>query len=121
MSPWQKLLERPRGGEHYVQLYEADEAALSKNVGHYLWEGRRRGEGVLLIVTPEHQLLFSRYLERTGADLAELLGTNQLVFRDAQQTLAEFMTDGRPDWGRFEKSIRAAVRQVTPKKDVEGL
>jgi hypothetical protein len=121
MSPWEKLLERPHARGHFVQVYEADEAALTKNVGRYLWEGLRRGDGVLVIATPEHQDLFSKHLDRLGADLADLLSSQQLIFWDAHQTLAQFMVAGQPDWQRFEKVIRAAMRQVRPTKMAEGL
>jgi hypothetical protein len=121
MSPWQKLLERPNSGGHYVQLYEADETGLANNVGHYLWEGLRRGEGGLLIVTPEHQALFCRYLDGLGADLAALLTERQLVFQDAQETLTQFMVGAQPDWRLFENVIRGAIRQVRPADGVEGL
>jgi hypothetical protein len=104
-----------------VQLYEADEAALTKNVGRYLWEGLRRGDGVLVIVAPEHRQLFSAHLDHLGADVPALLNTCQLVFCDARQTLAQFMVEGRPDWQRFEKSICAAMRQVRPGDGAEGL
>jgi hypothetical protein len=114
MSPWEKLLEQPHSGSHFVQLYESDEAALSANVGHYLWEGLRRGEGVLVIATAEHEALFSRYLESEGADLSALVQAGQLVFWDAQQTLGRFMISGQPDWTQFENVIRAAMRQVHP-------
>jgi hypothetical protein len=121
MSPWEKLLERPHSGGHFVQLYEADEGALAKNVGHYLWEGLRRGDGVLIVVTPEHQELFSGQLESLGANLPALLASQQLIFLDAEETMAEFMVNGQPDWLRFEKAIRAAMRQVRPGKTAEGL
>jgi len=39
-----------------------------------MWEGLRRGEGVLLVVTPGHQGLLSRFLDR-------------VVCWDAQRTL----------------------------------
>jgi hypothetical protein len=121
VSPWEKLLERPHSGGHFVQLYEADEAALASNVGLYLWEGLRRGDGVLIVVTPEHQDLFSRQLDRLGADLPRLLYSQQLIFLDAQQTMSEFMVEGQPDWPRFEKTIRAAMRLVRPGEKAEGL
>ncbi len=121
MSPWEKLLERPHSRGHFVQLYEADEVALTKNVGLYLWEGLRRGEGVLVIVTPEHRELFSGHLDHLGADLPELVGSRQLVFWDAQQTLAQFMESGEPDWQRFQSVIRAAMRQVRSNAGAEGL
>ena len=121
MSPWEKLLERPHSRGHFVQLYEADEVALTKNVGRYLWEGLRRGEGVLVIVTPEHKELFCGHLNHLGANLPALLGSRQLVFWDAEQTLAQFMEAGQPDWQRFEIVIRAAMRQVRPSEGTEEL
>jgi KaiC/GvpD/RAD55 family RecA-like ATPase len=121
MSPWEKLLERPHSRGHFVQLYQADDTALVKNVGHYLWEGLRRGDGVLVIATREHQELFSSHLDRLGANLRALLETHQLVFWDAQQTLVQFMAAGQPDWQRFENVIRSAMRQVHPAAGSEGL
>jgi DcmR-like sensory protein len=121
MSPWEKLLELPHSRGHFVQLYEADEEALIKNVGRYLWEGLRWGEGLLVIATPEHQEVFRRHLELLGADLAALVRTRQLVFYDAQHTLSQFIVAGQPDWQRFESFIRAAMRQVRPAKKSDGL
>jgi hypothetical protein len=121
MSPWQKLLEQPHPRGHFVQLYEADEEALAKNVGYYLWEGLRHGDGVLVIATPEHEELFRRHLERLGANLAEVTGSRQLVFCDAQQTLAQIMAGGEPEWHDFEGVVRAAMRLVRPAENREGL
>src|ERR1700722_4943742 len=110
-SPWERLLEQPNSGGHFVQLYKADESNLSKNVGHYVWEGLRRGDGVLLITTAGHRELFSERLESLGADLPALLAGRRLVFLNAEQTMAQFMVGGQPDWERFERVIRAAVRE----------
>jgi len=115
LSPWEKLLEEPNRGSHYVQLYTADEAALISNVGRYLWDGLRLGEGVLVIATPEHQDAFSRRLRESGADLDHLARTRQLVFLDAQKTLDIFMERGQPDWIEFEKVVRLAMRLLEVK------
>jgi MEDS: MEthanogen/methylotroph, DcmR Sensory domain len=120
VSPWERLLEIPQARSHFVQLYESDEAALTRNVGHYLWEGLWRGDGVLVITTQEHRQVFCAYLERLGADLPELLSTRQLVFWDAGQTLAQFMVAGQPHWLLFEKVVRAAMRQVRPADGTES-
>jgi MEDS: MEthanogen/methylotroph, DcmR Sensory domain len=120
-SPWEKLLERPHPGGHFVQLYESDESALMANVGRYMWEGLRRGEGVLVIAAEEHRRMFSHGLESLGADISDLLKTRQLVLWDAQQTLQDFMVSGQPDWELFEVTIRAAMRQVRPQEGVEEL
>jgi hypothetical protein len=121
MSPWHRLLEQPHPRGHLVQLYEADEGALTNNVGRYLWEGLRQGDGVLVIATPEHEELFRRHLESLGADVAALRETRQLVFCDAQETLALITAGGQPDWDRFERVVRAAMRLVRPAMNREGL
>lgn len=121
MSPWQRLLEQPHPRGHLVQLYEADEGALTKNVGQYLWEGLRRGEGVLVVATPERFELFGRHLESLGAQLVELRKSRQLLFCDAQETLSQIMAGGQPDWTKFENVVRAAMRLVQPAAQSEGL
>src|SRR5579884_2233615 len=121
MSPWKKILERPPTGGHFVQLYEADEAALTRNVASYIWEGLRRGEGVLVIATPEHRDLFTRQLAEYGANVSQALNTEQLLMLDARETLARFLIDGQADWERFETTIRRAMRRVRPVGDVEQL
>jgi len=120
MSPWEKLLEHPHSRGHFVQVYETGDEALTKNVGHYLWQGLRQGEGVLVIATPEHQELLSRHLEQMGADLAALRARQQFVAWDAQATLNQFMVDGQPDWERFASVVRGALRQVCPPKGADG-
>ena len=120
-TPWEKLLQQPHPGDHFVQLYNTEEAALKLNVGHYLWEGLRRGEGSLLIATPEHRQIFSRQLELLGAGIPELLSTRQLVLWDVNDTLAELMVGGQPDWSLFERTIRTALRQVQPRGGGERL
>jgi len=121
LSPWDRLLEQPHSRGHFVQLYQADEVALARNVGLYLWEGLRRGEGAIVIATPEHEELFSAHLSGLGANIPALVGSRQLVFEDAQSTLAQFMDSGQPDWRRFEKVVKAAMRKASPAGHTEGL
>jgi hypothetical protein len=121
MSPWKKLIERPGPHGHLVQLYKADEQALAKNVSQYLWEGLSRGDGLLVIATPEHCDLFSRELKSLGADLESAILNRHLRFFDAQETLAQFMVDGQPNWERFEIVVGAAMREVRSQGDYKGL
>ncbi len=120
MSPWERLLDHPSAGGHFVQL-AADDAALAQNAGRYLSEGLRRGDGVLVIATPQHRDLFARNLDFAGADLPSLLKSKQLVFLDANDCLGQFMVSGQPDWTRFEKLFCGAMRQVRPAEDSAGL
>ncbi|HEX4278477.1 MAG TPA: MEDS domain-containing protein [Bryobacteraceae bacterium] len=114
LSPWQRLLEHPPVGGHFVQFYKADESSLAKNVCHYILEGLRQGDGALLIATRAHRDLFSEFLAQSDADLNGLLARRQLVFLDAQEKLYSFMTGGLPDWIPFERAIGTAVREVSP-------
>ena len=104
-----------------MQVYDADERVLTRNVARYVSEGLLHGDGVLVIATPEHRDLISREVSRTDANLSDSLKNQQLVLVDAQQTLAEFMIAGNPDWNRFERIMLAEMRQVQPAKNAEGL
>ncbi|HYZ84741.1 MAG TPA: MEDS domain-containing protein [Bryobacteraceae bacterium] len=121
MTPWEKLLERPHSRGHFVQLYRADGSALAKNVGLYVHEGLKRGDGILLIVTPEHRDMFCSYLDELGANTRAIIATGQIVILDAQQALAEFMVKGQPDWHRFQATITAAAHRVHKATEHAGL
>jgi len=121
MSPWEKLLERPPARGHFVQLYEADESALIRNVGLYFWEGLKRGEGVFAIATPEHRELFCRRLNWLGADTSALVESGQLLFWDAQQTLSRVMSGGQPEWQLVESVLSPGIRRVRPASQDSGV
>jgi hypothetical protein len=111
MSPWERLLERPRSREHFVQLYQAHPESLIKNVGQYLWQGLKRGQGALVIATAEHSFLFRKYLSQI-MDAERAIRDRLLVFCDAHETLSRFTVDGQPDWIRFETVAREAMHLV---------
>jgi len=120
VSPWERLLEQPGKGSHYVQLYAADDGSRTASIGRYLWEGLRLGEGVLVVASLENQEAFSRRLQELGADVGALTGSRQLVFLNAHETLSRFMRNGQPDWAEFQKVIRGAMRQVRFDPSKEG-
>ena len=100
MSPGQQLLDQPEPQAHFVQLYGADEPALAKNVGRYLREGLKRGDGLLVIATSAHAKLLYQEINGLG------------VFVDAEETLARIMVRGQPEWGFFEEIVGGAMTQV---------
>jgi hypothetical protein len=115
MSPWDRVLETPDPQGHLVQLYQADEQALTINVSHYLWQGYKRGDGLLVIAGAEHSEAFRRQLELLGADTYAAVRDGSLAFFDAHETLSRFMTGGQPDWDRFENVVRSAMGHVRRK------
>jgi hypothetical protein len=122
MSPWERLIEKPHARGHFVQLCEPDDkVSLVRNVGLYVSEGLKRGEGVLLIATAENRDTFVRELGRLGVDTRSAKEHKRLVCVDAQQALARFMVAGQPVWDRFEIAVGRAMREVRPAKDHGGL
>ena len=89
--------------EHFVQLYQ-DTAGLADAVAEYVSEGLRGGEAVVIIATPQHREAF---LARLGA-----FNADQLRVLDAEQTLATFMANGRPNWNAFRETIGGLIAEL---------
>ena len=122
MSPWERLLEKPDARGHLVQFHApADESALIKNVGFYLAEGLKRGEGAVVIATASHRERFTAELDRLGARSEAAILENRLFLVDAQETAPRLMVNGRPDWDRFEAVLSSIIGHVLPAKDSAGL
>ena len=115
MDSVETFLDEPQPGGHAVQLCKADERLLERNVSRYLLEGLKRGQGQVVIATPARREAISREFDTAGADSA------RLTFLDAEETLAKFMTGGQPDWGRFESSVGAVLREIQAQANVTGL
>ena len=114
MSPWQRLLEGPQQRAHLVQLYDAGGLSLARNVGRYLWEGLKRGDGILVIATRSHWDLFRQQLDLLRAGEAASSPPNDVHFLDARETLSAIIHKGEPDWNRFELVIKDALRRIRP-------
>jgi DcmR-like sensory protein len=111
MSACGEFLDCLGAEEHVVQLYGKDDSLLTQNVGRYLGEGLRRGDGILVIATPEHRSsLVRRLREDAGYSRAVLEG--RLVFLDAEATLGRFLVNGWPDLDLFRNVVREAVHGV---------
>jgi len=114
------IVEDSERHSHVVQFYEHDHRLLIRNVGDYLAEGLRRREALVVIATPEHSQAIRQVLESQGADPAGAVREGRMVFRDAEETLAQFMVHGKPDWKRFDMSVGAIVRQLRAQAGVRA-
>jgi len=111
VSSCSELLDHLAAEEHVVQLYGQDDRLLTRNVGRYLEEGLKRGDGLLVVGTPEHRSSFVRYL--SGAPrYSKAVLEGRLVFLDAAMTLRRFMVDGMPDATLFYTVVGEALRHV---------
>ena len=97
---------------HLVQLYDADESSLTRNVGRYLHEGWQRGDGLIVIAAQDHARAFTAELERLGVDVEAAVRGARLLVLDAHATLARFLADGRLDRERFRRTANEALRHV---------
>jgi hypothetical protein len=111
MSSCKELLDRLKSTEHVVQLYGEDDRLLIQNVARFLAEGLKRGDGLLVIATPEHRTSLTGYLRsESGYSRAVLEG--RLVFLDARSTLERFLVDGVPAPELFRSVIGESLRRV---------
>jgi KaiC/GvpD/RAD55 family RecA-like ATPase len=100
---------------HFVQFYKADEPSLNRNVASFLWDGLLRGDGLVVIATPQRRESLSSHLARLGADVTLARREGQLAMLDAQETLGRFMVDGQPHWERFQTVIAEALKLAVPR------
>jgi hypothetical protein len=90
--------------DHFVQFYERDEHLLD-SLAEYVADGLWQGERVIVIATGEHRAALDERLRANGLDVASAIITRQYLAADAEQTLAGFMVDGKPDAIRFHDTV----------------
>jgi hypothetical protein len=101
--------------EHFVQFYKSDEPSLNRNVASFLWNGLLRGDGLVVIATPQRRESLSSHLARLGVDVAIARREGQLAMLDAQETMDRFMVEGQPDWERFQRAIADVLQLALPR------
>jgi MEDS: MEthanogen/methylotroph, DcmR Sensory domain len=111
MSSCAELLDQLKPAQHVVQLYGDDDRLLISNVGRYLAEGLRRGDGLLVIATPAHRTSLAGHL-RQEASYSKAVLEGRLVFLDARLTLNRFLVDGAPDPALFRSVVGESIRTV---------
>src|SRR5215210_5476937 len=104
MSSCPELLDCLKAEEHVVQLYGKDDRLLILNVGRFLSQGLKRGDGLLVIATPEHRSSLARRLREDRAYPKAVL-EGRLVFLDAEATLGRFLVNGVPDPELFRSVV----------------
>jgi hypothetical protein len=113
MASWADLLTGAGPGTHLVQLFGEDHRLLARNASRYLAEGLRRGDGLVVIATPEHTSAIARHLvEEEPRAALDAAGAGRLVYLDARETLASFLVAGRPDEARFRSVIGETIAAV---------
>ena len=112
MSSWTELLHNAGPAEHLVQLYGDDEPHLTRNVSRYFAQGLSRGDGLLLLATPEHTESILGQLSREAPVAARAVADGRLVCLDAETTLERFTVRGQPDRALFRSIVSEALEGV---------
>jgi hypothetical protein len=105
---------------HHVQLDTGHGDTLARNVGNFLWEGWKKGEGIFIVATPEHQSSFTSRLRELGVPVEQAIGEGRMVVVDSHSTLARFMKDGQPDASLFDNTVGADVRRFQNQAGQKG-
>lgn len=100
-----------RRGPHAVQFYDS-ETYLADVVGEFLKAGLEARAPLVVIAAPPHRELFLQHLLAGDADIDAAIARGQFILLDARATLATFMVDGMPDWGRFRSEVGTVLRKA---------
>lgn len=101
----------PCSSEHHLQLFDSSKS-LVETVSAFLIDGFRRGEPLLLAVTPEHRELLARKLEDGGVNVREAIMASRLVIVDAAKTLEAFMRQDVPSRIAFDEVVGTLVARL---------
>lgn len=112
-SPWQQsgtgvFWAELASCNHVVQMYENDKVLLDLLEG-YVTSGIAAGDCMVIIATKAHLHALEVRLKAHGFSLFELTLTEQYIALDADETLSEFMVDGRPDKYLFNLVVTKLV------------
>jgi hypothetical protein len=110
-ATWQAALARPASGAHIAQFY-SEVGFLVRGVAHFVGEGLRKNDAVIVMARPVHWQAVARRLLGEGFSLERLQRCGQLTVLDAAQCLAGFVVNGMPDRERFLTSVGGAIDEA---------
>jgi hypothetical protein len=104
----------PRG--HFVQFAGADDRFLVRNVGRFLYEGLKAGEGLVTVATPERSIAFIAEIMRLGGDPESAIAEGRFMVRDRDKTLDAICMADQPNADRFDAVVGGALRGLRGRK-----
>lgn len=109
--PVSQHADNPDTRGHLVHLYGQDDSALIAAVTRYLARGLQRGDGLIVVATPEHAEAFAAGL-RDESSYPRAVLEGRVLWMDARETLDRLMSNGEPNWNRFLVSVGDVVRDL---------
>lgn len=103
----------PGSHGHAVHFSGSGTPALARAAGDYFEHGLLRGDGLVIVTTPEHRDAFLEELTARGCDPVSAVRDGRLVLLDSQATLDRFLIDGQDlDPARFQATVRPVLQRV---------
>jgi len=93
---------------HSVQFYD-ESSSLIDRLRTVTTGAVQIGNSVIIVATPEHRADLINKLEQWNVDIRSAARDGRFVMCDAEETLATFMKDGRPDPEHFARTISKLV------------
>src|ERR1700720_3183574 len=102
------ILIDPHPCGHIVYPY-TDEGLVGQAVALFASAGLRDGEGVILIMSPNHCEPIKVRLQVEGIDTEAYERSGQLICVTTDELLAKFITDGVLDGGLFKSTVGGLI------------
>ena len=100
------------GADHFVQFYRTDDYLIDCLAG-YVAKGLLGEENAVVIATGAHRLALEDRLRLKHVDVANAVIAGRYLSLDAQEVLAKFMVNGRPNPDAFRDVVGELVRNAT--------
>jgi hypothetical protein len=97
--------------EHFVQIYEADDAFLDTLAG-FIGGGLKQGDAAVVIATPAHRLELDKRLAAMGIDVDSATLDDQFMSLDAEELIGKFVVDEWPDEEKFTQIVRDILNRA---------
>ena len=100
---------------HAVRFYESD-SSLARIVAEFLHHGFDAGNPGIVVATANLRDAIIDELAERSLDVVELQRSHDLLLLDAKETLAPFMSAGRPDPLKFKDQMCQVIRRACGKR-----
>ncbi|HWA38200.1 MAG TPA: MEDS domain-containing protein [Burkholderiales bacterium] len=119
-SSWQELLASPASGSHLLQMYGCQDF-LAAGVAHFVVEGLRRGEAVLLSGTAIHLARIRAQLSRLDVDLDAAQRHGLVALGPVEEVLASLTANGALRKEDFSALIDQVLQATRARADWTGV
>lgn len=111
LSPADLAPARRGSRDHFVQLYEHDDALIGA-VATFAERALAAGGAAVVIATPPHRVAMRALLSAKGYDLDELSRSDRFFSLDADHVLATFTVAGKLEASRFRNVVGGLVQRA---------